>query len=71
MILLASAVMGAVLWYGSLWAAPALGRGEPLWLRIGSLAALMVTGALVYFSALFATRVLSLSMLRSAFRRRD
>ena len=63
-VLLASALMGALLWWGNR-AIDWVGLREARLLRIGWLAAFIVGAALLYFGALMATGV----RLRSLFRR--
>ncbi len=64
LILLASAFMGAALWFGARYLAPWLASGQPLLLKTAALATLIVAALLVYAAATFATGVLRPSLFR-------
>ncbi len=64
-IVLASAVMGIVLWLVQEALAGSIGASAPALQRIGSLVALVGSGLLVYVVAVFATGALDMRQLRS------
>jgi putative peptidoglycan lipid II flippase len=64
LILLASAVMGAVLWLALPLARPYLDAGRIVPVKFGALAAIVVLGSLVYFVMAQLTGVISLGQLR-------
>lgn len=67
-LILAALAMAAVLW---LLAAPLMPLAERgFWVRAAALAALMTSGAIVYFAAAFATGAASTADIRAAIRRR-
>ena len=63
-IVLASLLMGAVLWIGAQFLAPWLASAQPLWTKSGALALLLGTATLVYGVAMLATGTLRPNMLR-------
>ena len=69
-ILAASALMGAVLWFGAAAAAPWLGNNNTTLTRVAALTLLITIGGVVYFVSAFAMGALRIAMLRSALRRR-
>ena len=64
LIVVASLLMGVVLWVGARVLAPWLASGEPLWSKAAALSALIGGAMLVYGVAMVATGVLRPSMLR-------
>ena len=66
-ILLASLVMGAALYLGSVWVDGLLGDG--LWRRIAVLSALIAAGGAIYALAIFVTGAYRLSELKALLRR--
>jgi putative peptidoglycan lipid II flippase len=68
-IMLASAAMGVVLYFGASQLHVPLASGHPLWERASVLAALMAVSAIVYFGLVFLTGGLSMAALKRAMRR--
>ncbi|MFY0615703.1 MAG: murein biosynthesis integral membrane protein MurJ [Hyphomicrobiaceae bacterium] len=65
-VIIASLAMGLALWYAMPYLSQYLAVDAPLWSRIVGLAALVLGGAVVFFSIVAATGVLRLSMIRRA-----
>jgi len=70
MILLSSAVMALVLIAGTYQLAPRLAVGQPLVVRGGALAVLIMVGAVVYFATAFATGAIRPAQIGRIWRRR-
>ena len=70
LILLSSALMGAVLWGAGQWLQPWLASGQPLLVRIGALAALVGAGLASYAVFVFATGIFKVSELKAMARKR-
>lgn len=68
-ILIASAAMGAVLWYALPWIAPYIASGTVLPVRFAALAGLVAVGCIIFFSLVIATGVLNLRQLAGMARR--
>lgn len=69
-ILLATAIMGAVVWFATQWAKPWIMGDAPFVQRVPVLLLLVLAGVAVYFAAVFATRVYTLAELKARLRRR-
>ena len=65
LIILASLLMGACVWWGARWAMPYLSSDNGLWVQIGALGLLIITGVAVFAAAIQIFRVAHLpSLLR-------
>lgn len=69
LIILASAIMGAVLWLALGALAPYLSASAPIYVRFAALAGLVGTGGVVYFGIIMLTGVLRPSQFASKLRR--
>jgi putative peptidoglycan lipid II flippase len=71
MIVVASLVMGAVLWILAWMFAQELASGSGLLVRTGTMAGLMAAGIIVYFAVAHLTGAARLGSLKAAFSRRQ
>src|SRR5262249_652902 len=63
-LVIASAIMGAALWFAIQWLAPQLASSSPLHVRAAVLAGLTVAGAAIYFAIAFGIGGADLGMIR-------
>jgi len=70
MILLSSALMGAVLWFADGALSPYLARSNPFWVRAGALGALVSAGLVSYAAFVFGTGIFKISQLKTLIRKK-
>jgi putative peptidoglycan lipid II flippase len=68
-IVMASVIMGGGIWFAAEWAKPWIMTDGDYIRRVAVLLVLVVAGAILYFAAVFATRVYTVGELKSRLRR--